>query len=150
MNISFDLDSTLIPSGMEFPVEKRSLMADFFGIENLRLGTITLIKELQSQGHRIHIYTTSYRSLWKIRLMFLYYGIRVKRIVNEKENRAVLLKEKINSSKYPPVFKFDVHIDDLVGVGMEGEKFDFKTIIINPENLDWVNTVLCKLDEIRN
>lgn len=148
MNISFDLDSTLIPSGKEFPVEKRSQMANFFSVENLRLGTVTLFKKMKNKGCTIHIYTTSYRPLWKIRLMFLYYGIRVNRIVNEKENQLILRKQNIYASKYPPAFKFDVHIDDLIGVGMEGEKYDFNAIIINPSDLDWINTVLCKLEEI--
>ncbi len=60
MHISFDLDSTLIPHGNEFEAEKRNLFAKFLGIEPIRLGTFTLISDLQNQGHTIHIYTTSF------------------------------------------------------------------------------------------
>ncbi|WP_229724434.1 hypothetical protein [Winogradskyella forsetii] len=58
MNISFDLDSTLIPNGKEFETEKRSGIAKLFGIEEIRKGTRELISHLQNHGHKIHIYTT--------------------------------------------------------------------------------------------
>ena len=132
MNISFDLDNTLIPSDKEFETESKSILAKLFGIENIRKGTFDLISELQNHGHNIHIYTTSFRSKIKIRLTLKYYGIKVNRIINEKENRKVLKSKKINSSKYPPAFGFDLHIDDLKGVGFESEKFNFKAIIIDP------------------
>jgi phosphoserine phosphatase len=107
MDISFDLDSTLIPNGEEFETENRSNIAKFFGIEKIRKGTVELISELQSKGHNIHIYTTSFRSKRKIRQTLKYYGIRVNRIVNEKENRHVLKSLNINASKFPPAFNFD-------------------------------------------
>ena len=58
MNISFDLDSTLIPNGKEFETEKRSGIAKLFGIDEIRKGTRELISHLQNHGHKIHIYTT--------------------------------------------------------------------------------------------
>lgn len=58
MNISFDLDSTLIPNGKEFETENRSGIAKLLGIEEMRIGTRELISDLQNQGHKIHIYTT--------------------------------------------------------------------------------------------
>lgn len=138
MKISFDLDSTLIPNGNEFETEKRSKLAKFFGIEELRLGTPQLIDALKSQGHQINIYTTSFRSKRKIRLTLNYYGISVNRIITQKENRSVLKSRNINASKYPPAFDFDLHIDDLKGVGLESEKFNFKAIIIEPSDSEWI------------
>lgn len=141
MRISFDLDSTLIPNGNEFETEKRSKLAKFFGIEEIRLGTTQLIDALKSQGHQINIYTTSYRSKRKIRLTLSYYGITVNRIITQKENRSVLKSRNINASKYPPAFGFDLHIDDLKGVGLESEKFNFKAIIIEPSDSEWIKKV---------
>jgi phosphoserine phosphatase len=66
MNISFDLDSTLIPNGKEFETENR--IAKLFGIAEMRKGTRELISDLQNQGYKIHIYTTSFRTKTKIRL----------------------------------------------------------------------------------
>ena len=128
MNISFDLDNTLIPNGKEFEIENRSGIAKLFGIEKIRKGTRELISDLQNQGHKIHIYTTSFRSKRKIRWTLKYYGIKVNRIINEKQNRKILKSRNINSSKFPPAFDFDLHIDDLKGVGIESERFNFKDV----------------------
>lgn len=141
MNISFDLDSTLIPNGNEFETEKRNQIAKLLGIEEIRKGTRKLIDHLQSQGHNIHIYTTSFRSKGKIRRMLKYYGIRVNHIVNQAENQRVLRAQNMNASKYPPAFGFDVHIDDLKGVGIESERYNFKAIIIEPSDENWVENV---------
>lgn len=141
MNISFDLDSTLIPNGKEFETENRNGIAKLFGIEEMRKGTRELISDLQNQGHKVHIYTTSYRTKRKIRLTLKYYGIKVRRIVNEKENRKVLKSRNINSSKFPPAFDFDLHIDDLKGVGIESERFNFKAIIVEPTDKNWIEKI---------
>jgi len=147
MNISFDLDSTLIPNGKEFETETRSVIAKFFGIEEIRKGTQELVTDLQNQGHKIHIYTTSFRSKRKIRWALRYYGIEVNKIVNEKENRRVLKSRNINSSKYPPAFNFDLHIDDLKGVGIEGKRFNFKTIIIQPTDKKWIEKIKSGIEQ---
>lgn len=141
MNISFDLDSTLIPNGKEFETEKQSRIAKLFGIEEMRKGASELITNLQHQEHKIHIYTTSFRSKRKIRRTLKYYGIKVNRIITEKENRKVLKSLNINSSKFPPAFDFDLHIDDLIGVGIESERFNFKAIIVDPTDENWVETI---------
>lgn len=148
MNISFDLDSTLIPNGKEFETEKRSRIAKLFGIEKIRKGTPDLIDFLQNRGHRIHIYTTSFRKRSKIRLTLWYYKIRVDRIVNQTENQSVLKNKNINSSKYPTAFDFDIHIDDSKGVGIEGERYNFKTIIIEPSDNNWKEIIINGINTI--
>jgi len=141
VNISFDLDSTLIPNGKEFETEYRSLIARMFGIEEIRKGAFELIRDLQNQGFEIHIYTTSFRTKRKIRRTLKYYGIRVNRIINEKENRKILKSKNINSSKYPPAFGFDLHIDDLKGVGIESKRLNFNAIIISPSDKNWSENI---------
>ena len=140
MNISFDLDSTLIPNGKEFETENRSGIARLLGVEEMRKGTSELILDLQNNGHKIHIYTTSFRSK-KIRRSLKYYGIKVNRIVNEKENRKILKSPNINSSKFPSAFNFDLHIDDLKGVGIESERFNFNVIIVEPTDKNWIEKI---------
>jgi len=141
MNISFDLDSTLIPNGKEFKTENRIGIAKLFGVEEIRKGAPELILDLQNKGHKIHIYTTSFRSKRKIRRTLKYYGITVSRIVNEKENRRALKTRNINSSKFPPAFDFDLHIDDLKGVGVESKRLNFNVIIIEPTDNNWVEKI---------
>ncbi|WP_103070383.1 hypothetical protein [Aquimarina sediminis] len=141
MNISFDLDSTIIPNGNEFETEKRSRIAKLVGIEEIRAGTPALIYDLQHLGHKIHIYTTSFRTKLKIRLTLRFYGIKVDRIVNQTENQRVLKSRNINASKHPLSFGFELHIDDSKGVEIEGKQYNFKTIIVNPVDKNWIKKI---------
>ncbi|KAA1243372.1 HAD family hydrolase [Aquimarina sp. RZ0] len=149
MNISFDLDGTLIPNGNEFDTEKRSVIAKCIGIEKIRKGTPDLISDLQSKNHNIHIYTTSFRTKTNIWLTLKYYGIKANRIVNQTENQKLLKSLHTNSSKYPKAFDFDIHIDDSDGVKIEGEKFNFKTIIIKPTDQYWIHKIKTEIESFR-
>jgi len=141
MNISFDLDNTLIPFGDEFPTENRSLFLKLLGVEKIRSGSKKLIHALRQEGHHIHIYTTSFRSTFKIWFTFKCYGIRVGKIVNEKKNQRLLKNWRIQASKYPKAFNFDVHVDDSRGVEIEGQRLNFRTIIINPSDKNWMDKI---------
>ncbi|WP_130734535.1 HAD family hydrolase [Flavobacterium sp. J27] len=148
MNISFDLDNTLIPYSDEFKTEKRNWLAKYIGIEKIRKGTPNLIHSLQDQGHKVHIYTSSYRKKIKIRMTFKYYGIKIGKVVNEFENRCKLNQLGITSSKYPPAFDFNVHVDDSEGVRIESEKFNFKAIIIETNDTNWDKTIKNKIKNL--
>lgn len=145
MNISFDLDNTLIPYSDQFKTEKRNWFAKYIGIEKIRKGAPNLIHRLQNEGHHIHIYTTSYRTKFKIRMTFWFYGIKIKKIVNQIENNKKLKQLGISSSKYPKAFNFDVHIDDSEGVKIESEKFNFEVIIIHTNDNHWFKTIENKI-----
>lgn len=84
MTISFDLDDTLISGTKRFDTERQSLMHKILGLETLRIGTVELIKALQAKGHKIYIYTTSFRSPIKIWCTFFLYGIKLDKIINQK------------------------------------------------------------------
>ncbi|MBT31785.1 MAG: hypothetical protein CMO01_19170 [Thalassobius sp.] len=138
MKISFDLDDTLIPANREeFPTEDKTLLQKLFGVEFIRKDTIKLLRKLKSQGHTIGVYTTSYRSKSKIWFQFYSYGFHLDFIINEKLNRKEISKAKVYATKYPPAFGIDVHIDDSVGVGIEGERYQFNAIIIKKDDADW-------------
>lgn len=148
MNISFDLDGTLIPFANEFNTEKIGWFGKLLRIEKIRKGTKDLVLKLQENNHKVHIYTTSFRPKTKIRRTLKYYGISVNQIVNQLENQKVLKSKNIYSSKFPPAFNFDVHIDDLSGVRIEGEKHNFKTIIVDPNDLNWSDTIIDNLKKL--
>jgi hydroxymethylpyrimidine pyrophosphatase-like HAD family hydrolase len=150
MNISFDLDSTLIPNGKEFETEKLGGIAKLFGIEEIRKGTAELIAELKNNGNKVHIYTTSFRTKRKIRWTLKYYGISVDRIVNQTENQRELKRRNINSSKFPPAFDFDIHIDDSEGVGIESERHNFIAIIIKPCEKNWIEKIKTEIKTLHN
>ncbi|RKR05488.1 hypothetical protein C8C83_4838 [Flavobacterium sp. 90] len=144
MIISFDLDDTLI-SKNKFQLEKTNFLQRFFGIECLRKGTIDLFKELKKQKHQIYIYTTSYRSELRIKWTFCSYGISVDYIINQQKHQKMISKTNIHSSKFPSMFHIDIHVDDSIGVEMEGQKYGFKTIIISETDEDWTQTILNKI-----
>ena len=143
MKISFDLDDTLIPSQSgDFPVERKNTFQKLFGIESIRKGTVDLINALQESEHSVGVYTTSYRSKLKIFLTFLTYGLILDFIINEKQNRRKLKKKGIYCSKFPPAFGIDLHVDDSKGVGLEGVKNNFQTVIVRQSDTDWKNQVM--------
>ena len=150
MNISFDLDSTLIPHGNEFETEKRNLFGKLLGIEKIRKGTCELIRELRNAGHNIHIYTTSYRTRSKIKLIFRYYGLSIDRVINQKQNTETLKSMNISASKYPPAFDFDLHIDDSEGVEIEAKRFNFNVIIVRPNDIGWAEKIKNKTKTLGN
>jgi hypothetical protein len=147
MKISFDLDDTLIPASKTFPTEEQNWLLRLFGIEKIRKGTIQLFKELKLSGHTIYIYTTSFRTMPKMLLTFHLYGIPVYRFINQGHHDKELKENRNRTSKYPPAFGIDVHVDDLPGVKIEGERHNFKTIIIDPTDSNWTQTVIRQLGE---
>lgn len=148
MIISFDLDNTLIPYSNEFDVESKTIFSKIFRTEQLRKGTKTLFNELEKEGHELWIYTTSYRSILKIKLLFKAYGLTPFKVINQSKNLKTLKQHQCYASKNPKLFGIDVHIDDSKGVEMEGEKYNFRTIIIPPKDKDWTNTILRKIEAL--
>jgi len=142
MIISFDLDDALIPGTKIFETEKQNLIQRLAGIEKIWLGTIKLFNELRSQRHSIYIYTTSLRPVLKTKLTFYAYGIPVDKVINQKYHDEELKENKGRCSKFPPAFGIDLHVDDSPGLRIEGERFDFKTVIIEEKDIDWTQTVL--------
>lgn len=141
MTLSFDLDDTLIPGTKTFPTEKQNIFQRLTGIEKIRRGTIALIHNLKADGHTINIYTTSLRTPRSIRWMFLTYGITVDTIINQTTHNKVLGNRSTKHSKYPPAFGIDFHIDDSPGLSLEGQKFNFKTVIIHEADNAWVTSI---------
>lgn len=142
MRISFDLDDTLIPgSSYNFQTKRRNWFQKITSIEKIRKGTKELFKFLQKREHEVGIYTTSFRSKFKIWFQFLSYRIKPSFIINEKLNRIELKKRNISSSKYPPVFAIYIHVDDSKGIGIEGDRLGFKTIVVDNNAENWVEEI---------
>jgi FMN phosphatase YigB (HAD superfamily) len=141
VTISFDLDDTLIPGTKSFYTERQNLLQKIWGIEKIRLGTIRLMKALQGQGHRVFIYTTSFRSTRKIWWAFFSYGVRIDKVINQKVHDRTLKEKAKDYSKYPPAFNIDFHVDDSKGVKIEGDRYNFKTIIVTETDPGWTDYI---------
>ena len=146
MIISFDIDNTLIPYSNEFEVEHKSILAKITGAEGIRKGTIELFKKLENRGHHIWIYTTSFRSIISLKRTFLAYGLRPRKIINQKINLQKLKANNSYVSKNPKLFGIDVHIDDAPGVKIEGDRNNFRVIIVEVCELNWVDKILEELE----
>jgi hypothetical protein len=144
MRIAFDLDNTLIRNDFKFQVEEpyHLMAARLIRHEKLRKGTKDLITALKNRQCEIWIYTTSYRSPWYLRKLFWLYGIRLDGIVNQEIHNHFV---KIPCTKYPPQFGIDVLVDDSAGVGMEGKRYNFRVINIDPNDEHWTDRIMNEL-----
>jgi hypothetical protein len=144
VRLAFDLDNTLIRSAHPFALETPRLgwLARLLGHEPLRRGTGELLRHCQRQGWEVWIYTTSYRPASYIRRLFWLHGLRLAGVVNQaRHEREVTLR----CSKHPPTFGIDVLVDDAPGVGLEGERHGFRTVIVDPQDEQWVPMVQASL-----
>jgi hypothetical protein len=144
MRIAFDLDNTLIRCGHDFPLEKplRRLWARLLGGEQLREGIKALTDYCRQQGWEVWVYTTSYRSAWRIHRLFWLHGIRLDGVVNQqRHNREV----QARCTKHPPSFGIDLLIDDSAGVRIEGERHGFRVLVVAPEDAEWTQKVRAAL-----
>ena len=53
-------------------------------------------------------------------------------------------------TKYPKHFNIDLHIDDSIGVKMEGEMFGFQVLQIDTLIDEWVETILKAVNALPN
>ena len=138
MNISFDLDDTLIIHNSLKHRNEKLLNGEY-----LRNGTIQLLKKL-SKHHKIFIYTTSFRNPILVKLLFKLKGINIEKVINQSIHIEQMHKMKLENfpSKLPTAFGINLHIDDSQGVLYEGENFNFKTLIIDNDNENWDDEIL--------
>lgn len=139
MRIAFDLDGTLIDHRFEAEERNRLNWRFWEEQEYLRKGIRLLASKLLSEGHELWVYTSSYRSKGYIRRLFKRYHIRITGIVNQpihlsKLKQAALIQKP---SKYPPMFRIDLLIEDQRGVLIEGNELGFSVIIVDPHNPNW-------------
>ena len=154
MRIAFDLDQTLIPWDREFPVEPPAplpVLAPFFR-EQLRQGTVGLLRQLRAQGCDVWIYTTSGRTSSYLRLWFLLWGIRIGGVINchRHESEARVFPYRFpDCSKYPPAFNIDLLVDDSISVVEEGRRFGFAVLHVDPADPEWTDRVLEAVQRLR-
>lgn len=147
MIISFDIDDTLVSSSPGFSVEDPTLFSRIIGVEKIRKGTVKLFQDLEARNHKIWIYTTSYRSQLYLKIMFLAYGLKPKKFINERVNRKELDRINCKASKNPGIFGIDIHVDDSIGVVEEGKRYNFKTIQVAPLDTKWIEKIIQRIEE---
>jgi hypothetical protein len=148
MRIAFDLDGTLIPApGSPMLVEPLRWLPRIISREPIRVGTPKLLRGLSKCGHEIWLYTTSLRNPARLRLWFGSFGVRLDGVINQTRHDALLSGKATASSKYPPAFGIDLLVDDSKGVEIEGRRFGFSVMQIEPDDIDWVAKVERMVEE---
>ena len=84
------------------------------------------------------MYTTSYRSAWRISRLFWLHGIRLDGVVNQQRHDR---EAQARCTKQPPSFGIDLLIDNSEGVRIEGERHGFRVLVVAPEDAQWVEKV---------
>ena len=152
MVIAFDLDDTLIPCEHGFATEKLGFWTRRLARERLRLGTARVCRTLQGRGWDIWVYTTSYRSPFAIRLLFLAYGVRLRGVVNQTRHQRTISRcgwPFQVCSKYPPAFGIDVLVDESEGVAIEARRFGFFVVRVRPDDPRWADRLMDDLDRLQ-
>lgn len=145
MRLAFDLDNTLIRCGHDFPLAtpQRRILTRLLSNEQLRHGIKELTDACRQRGWEVWVYTTSYRSAWRIRRLFWLHGIRLDGVVNQQRHDR---EARARCTKYPPSFCIDLLIDDSEGVRIEGEGHGFRVLVVAPEDEQWAEKVQAALD----
>ncbi len=151
MRISFDLDDTLICYQPGTPCEPRP--AWYWRLlvprEPLRAGARELLQTLCARGWELWVYTTSHRSRGSVRRWLRAHGVRVAGVINQDVHDRRLREATGRPSKNPRAFGIDLHVDDSDGVRVEGERHDFRVVVVAPGDGDWAEKVLAAADGLR-
>ena len=146
--ITFDLDDTLICWQPEIPTEHVILPwhQKWFNIEPLRYGTVGLFNQLRNYGWQIGIYTTSHRKPKYIEKLFNLHGLKLDLVINQDKHEEIIknLFVKRKPSKLPNRVNSMLHIDNSEGVLIEGKRFDFRVLIVDPLDNNWTEKVLAE------
>lgn len=79
------------------------------------------------------------------------YGIRVGQIINQDDHDRYLRRVRSTKgrlpSKNPAAFGIDLHVDDSEGVSIEGERFNFRVVVVAPDEKDWAGKVMAAAED---
>lgn len=151
MRIAFDLDGTLVKEAEDLPLE---IVANkHLSGECLRAGVCRLFQQLLQASHELWVYTISFRSKEQITRLFQKYNLELQGIINYTvhTNTYPDFKNVFRGlHKYPPAFKIDLLVDNLPAIAKEGIEYNFDVIIIRPEDDQWIEKVLRKVDALHH
>ena len=140
MIVSFYLDETLYVDPKTVETEKvLRFPYNKFYQERLRLGTIELMTKIRSEGIKLYVYTTSYRSERYVKKYFKHYGIKLDMIINGQRHQKEVQGERKEPlpSKYPSRYRIDLHVDDDISVAQNGKIYGFKVFLVKNTDTDW-------------
>ena len=150
MKISFDLDETLFVNPKEVPTEPE-LKFPYNKIykDKLRKDAVELLTEINRSEWELWIYTTSNRSEGYIRKLFRHYGINIDSVVNAVRHEKEVARGRNNfPSKYPSVYRIDLHVDDEKSVYENGIAYGFRVYRITNDDVAWADNLRKEMKRI--
>ena len=118
--------------------------------DKLRKGAVELLKWINKSDTELWIYTTSNRTDRYIRGIFRHYGIRIDSIVNAVRHEKEVARGRANfPSKYPSVYRIDLHVDDEKSVYENGIAYGFRVYHITNDDTDWADNIRKELERIK-
>lgn len=151
MRIAFDLDGTLVKEDEDFPLE--TIVNKHLSNECLRKGICQLFQQLLQANHEPWVYTISFRSKEQIIRLFQKYNLELPGVINYTVHTNAYPDFKgifRGLYKYPPAFKVDLLVDNLPAIAKEGIEYNFDVIIIKPEDDQWTEKVLRKVEALNH
>lgn len=152
MRVSFDLDEVLFVLPHTHKTEKKLIFPlNIIFKERLRLGTKELIHNLQELGFEVWVYTSSFRSIRYIKLLFLCYGIRFDGIVNGQRHLDEVQGKRKDRlpSKLPSRYRISLHIDDEEIIVTCGKQYGFNVYQLNAPDDEWQEKIMTRVYEIK-
>ena len=152
MKVSFDLDEVLFvhPDTHKTEPPLRFPFNKIFK-ERLRLGTPELIRRLHAEGYEVWVYTSSYRSEWYIRHLFLHYRVRFDGIINAQRHLLEVQQghSELLPQKLPNRYRISLHVDDEDVVAANGRLYGFSVYQLDEQDDEWVEKILARAAEVR-
>lgn len=152
MRVSFDLDEVLFVSPETHKTEPplRFPLNRIFK-ERLRLGTPDLVRSLQDMGYEVWVYTSSFRSIRYIEMLFFFYGVRFDDIINGTRHLREVQRDRkeILPQKLPNRYRISLHIDDESIVCSMGRQYGYNTYQLEAEDDNWKEKIIERAEEIR-
>ena len=99
----------------------------------------------RQRGWEVWVYTTSYRSAWRIRRLFWLHGIRLDGVVNQQRHDR---EAQARCTKHPPSFGINLLIDDSAGVRIEWARHGFRVLVVAPEDVRWAEKARAALESL--
>ncbi len=153
MRVSFDLDEVLFVDPATHKTEP-SLAFPLCKIfrERLRLGTPELIKRLQSMDYEVWVYTSSFRTIRYIKLLFFLYGVKFDGIINGQRHLKEVQRDRkqLLPQKVPSMYRISLHVDDESVICSLGRQYGFEAYQLDAQDDDWKEKVLERAEEIRH
>ena len=152
MIVSFDLDEVLFvdPAKLETEPPLKFPYNRLFP-ERLRKGTVQLIRNLQAQGFKVWVYTSSYRTETYIRSLFRLYHVQFDEIVNGKRHEREVQGDRARRlpMKLPSHYRIGLHIDDEQALIQNAREYGFRALRVCEPDPAWAEKVIQEALRIR-